>query len=603
MIENTSLLFKAIHSRGIFFLSISLFCLGTSQGQLAYQDISQDVLSSPISHGQITNVGLGPGISFVDYNSDGWDDISIPASGTEDFQFLKNVGGTFEIDPLPISSNGKQARQISWVDFDNDGDLDFFATGEQGDLWFYEHLDSGNYEDITNASGFITSSVEYWGNSWGDIDNDGFLDVFISVRDNAQIDYNYLYKNNGDGTFSDITASAQLSNVGYITFCSSFFDYDKDGDQDIYLANDKDETPNILYRNNGDSTFTDVSIESGTDLYMSAMSTTIDDYDNDGWLDIYITNFYPPFIDGATIGNALLHNNADGTFTNVALESNTRFDSIGWGAVFTDADGDMDKDLYVSGQPDGTGGLLPSAFYENDDLQSFELREDIGFGNNSFRSFGNAIGDVENDGQADIIVINTNNEPINIWNNQQQTSNHWLKIKLEGTTSNRMGVGALLEIKVGDIYQYNYTLCGEGYSSQNSQSEFFGVGDNTEIDHLKIIWPSGQEELINNLEVDQSIVVREGEGIVLSVEKTLENDALFALFPNPSSTHITLYYRTQTEAFATIFNVQGQYISKQALSREKENYRFDISHLANGIYFLEVRDKESIIRKKFIKID
>lgn len=576
--------------------------LGTVQhlaAQLSFADTASTVLENSITHGVITNVGLGPGISFVDYNGDGWDDISIPASSSEDFQFLKNEGGSFVLDVLPITSNGNQARQISWVDFDNDGDLDFFATGEQGDFWFYENEGAGVYTNITAQSGLIPEAIEYWGNSWGDYDNDGLLDVFISVRDNAQIDHNRLYRNNGDGTFTDVTQESLLETTGYITFCSAFFDYDRDGDQDIYTANDKDVTPNKLYRNNGDGTFTDVSIESGTDLYMSAMSTTIDDYDNDGWMDIYVTNFYPPFEEDVTLGNALLHNNGDGTFTNVGLESNTRFDSIGWGAVFLDADGDMDKDLYVSGALDGTNDFLASAFYENEDLMSFELREDIGFGENAFISMGNAIGDIDNDGLPDIVVVNVANQPINIWRNKTEAANNWIKINLEGVVSNRMGIGAQIEVKTDDIFQYGYTLCGEGYASQNSSNEFFGLGENTSITHIKVTWPSGGEDFIENVEANQTITIKEGEGI-LSIEEATKLAPFFKAYPVPTRDYLQIDYSVSELSVLNIYGVLGSIIHTQNLDPSLRNTTVDCSDLPSGIYILEMVSSNEVRTQKMI---
>lgn len=576
-----------------------IFLTTSLKAQLEFEDVMASVIDVSISHGDITSVGLGPGISFVDYNGDGWDDISIPASSTKDFQFLKNVGGTFEIDPLSITSDNHQARQISWVDYDNDGDLDFFATGEQGDLWLYKN-DEGSYTNVTETSGLTILSIAYWGNSWGDYDNDGYLDVFISVRDNSQIDHNMLYRNNGNGTFTDVTEAAQLLDIGYITFCSAFFDYDNDGDQDIYTANDKDVTPNKLYRNNGDGTFTDISIESGTNLYMSAMSTTIDDYNNDGWLDIYVTNFYPSFVDDATPGNALLRNNGDGTFTNLGLESNTRFDSIGWGAVFLDADSDMDKDLYVSGMPDGFGELISSAFYENLDLENFQIRNDIGFGANPFTSIGNALGDLDNDGLADIVVVNVDDQPLNLWKNVNETGNHWLKVNLEGVISNTMGIGAMLELTTGNVVQYNYTLCGEGYASQNSRNEFFGLGASTEVDQLKIIWPSGEEDIIENIEVDQTIKVREGEGVVLSISDEIVSSQYLHVYPIPVSKFLNIEYVIEETSRLSVFNMNGQRVLQEQIGATSKSTQLDCRKLSSGLYIIEVRGEQYVQRTKIL---
>ncbi|MCP4801292.1 MAG: VCBS repeat-containing protein, partial [Bacteroidetes bacterium] len=166
------------------------------------------------------------------------------------------------------------------------------------------------------------------------------------------------YRNNGDATFTDVSSSAGISNLNHLSLCASFFDFNNDGWQDIYIANDRFTTSNILYKNNGNGTFTDVSSSSGSGITMDAMSTTIGDYNSDGFLDIYITN--------TSSGNYFLENNGDETFTNIASSNGTLFQSISWGAVFLDADNDSDLDLYVSGMRDGTSGQLPSAFYQND---------------------------------------------------------------------------------------------------------------------------------------------------------------------------------------------------------------------------------------------
>jgi len=182
---------------------------------------------------------LGPSISFFDFDNDGWDDVTVPASATRDFRFFKNVAGTFEELNLGISSNTIQARHAIWIDVDNDGDNDFFATSDLGHLWLYRNEGGNSFTDITDTSGLPAADLPYWGSSWGDYNNDGFLDVFISIRDADQVEGNLLYQGNGDGTFINTTAVSGIDPAGYITFCSSFFDYDNDGDQDIYTANDK----------------------------------------------------------------------------------------------------------------------------------------------------------------------------------------------------------------------------------------------------------------------------------------------------------------------------------------------------------------------------
>jgi len=478
-------------------------------GQTFFSDVQSNLVDQEVRYGDVVTFH-GPGISFADYDNDGWDDISIPASTTRDFQFLRNTGGQFEVQQLPISSGGIEAQQVTWVDFDNDGDLDFFATSDVGQCWFYRNDGNGFYTDILSASGIALQEWQYGGVSWGDYNNDGNLDAFLMVRDIDMDRHNLLYRNEGDGSFTDVTLAAGLSLERKLTLAAVFLDYNRDGYQDIFLANDKETIPNQLYLNTGNGTFLDVSIASGMDVRMDGMSATIGDYDRDGWMDIYITNGSTVEFPESVIGNAFMRNNKDETFTNVALQNGTRFDSFAWGAVFLDTENDGYLDLYVSGELDGSDGKLPSAYFENDGSGNYNIPSSAGFENNTYVSYGNAIGDIQNDGLPDIAVVNIDDQPLNIWENQSVNTGNWLKVKLQGTTSNRMGIGSLIKVKAGENRYYEYTACGEGYISQNSASEFFGIGDAATIDYVQVTWLSGQTDRIENVTPNQSIAIVEG---------------------------------------------------------------------------------------------
>ena len=294
----------------MFFL-ITVTYLGT-YAQVSFEEGLATLANGNITYGNISSFH-GPGISFADFDNDGRDDITIPSSENRDFQFLHNTGGQFELLELPISSEGVMARQVTWVDIDNDGDNDFFATGDTGRSWLYRNEGNNNFTDILEESGLAMPSWEYWGVCWGDYNNDGLLDAFLMVRDPEQENYNLLYRNDGNGTFTDVTASAGLMLEGTFTQAAAFLDYDRDGYQDIFVANDKDEIANTLYRNLGEGRFQDVSIASGMDLKMDGMSAAVGDPNNDGWLDIYITNIYPTPVPGSVVGNAFMRNNKDGT--------------------------------------------------------------------------------------------------------------------------------------------------------------------------------------------------------------------------------------------------------------------------------------------------
>jgi len=533
---------------------------------------------------------IGNGISFCDYNNDGWDDITLPSEAGQPLRFFKNVNGSFTEDYLNLPSNISQLKQVNWVDFDNDGDKDLFVTSNASGNKLYLNDGDLNFTDITVSSQLPTINIFTYGAAWGDYNNDGFLDVFLSNRDVNELIPNYLYKNNGDGTFTDVSITSGILNVSDLTFCSSFLDFNNDGWQDIYVSNDRIENPNVLYKNNGDGTFTDVSISSNTDLMIGAMSVTVEDYNNDGWLDIYVTN--------TVEGNVFLKNNGDETFTNVAVTNGTTFKSIGWGAVFLDADNDMDLDLYVSGLLDGSNSnYLSAAFYENNGVGQFSIPS-TGFSNDNRESYSNAIGDVDNDGLPEIIVSNADDENIFIWKNETVTTNNWLKVKLEGVQSNRDGIGSFIEISINGNKQYRYTLCGEGYLGQNSSTEVFGLGNNTKADYVKITWLSGVEDIYYNVLANQVLNAVEGSGTLSVQEYNLENSV--SIYPNPTSK--ILFFKTNKEINrVTIYNVIGEEIITNISSTEIHD-GVDVSNLPEGLYFIKVIDNlNSITSLKFIK--
>lgn len=553
----------------VFFL-VFLFFFPTVNAQISFEDVANEI-GTAYSYGTST---WGGGVSFADFDNDGWDDLTFASEEGTEIYFLKNNDGIFNSISLNGISNTFKTKQVIWVDYDNDGDQDFFVTGFEGVNKFYKNDGDMNFTDISSTIGFFQTDLFTYGVSFADMDNDGDLDAFISNRDGVADDQrNYLYRND-EGTYIDITASAGLSMSSHLSFCSIIFDYNNDGFQDIYISNDKPDNLNILYKNNGDGTFDDVSEYSGAGIGINAMTTTIGDYNNDGWFDIYITN--------TPEGNELLRNNGDGTFTNVAEATATTFNSVGWGAVFLDADSDGLLDLYVSSDFDGSvGSFLSAAFYHQQNNETFIIPENIGFQDDTRKSYTNAIGDIDNDGKPDIVVGN-DIEPNFLWANTTVNENNWLKVKLEGVISNRDGIGNTIEINIDGQSQYRYTLAGEGYLSQNSFYEFFGMGNATEVDYVKVTWTAtGEIEIINNIAANQAIIIKEGSG-VLSSENNLKETA-FSVYPNPSSNGIfKLSVLNQEKVSVQVFDISGRLMTNK--NNLKDNDQINLSHYQKGIY-------------------
>lgn len=531
---------------------------------------------------------LGGGISFCDFNNDGWDDITIGTQSGDPLKIYKNNGdGTFSLETSMVPNNNAQQKQVIWVDFDNDGDKDLYVSSDVDGSRLYKN--NGNIlTDFTASSGLPIAAQDNFGASWGDYNNDGNLDVFLCNRGLSNPQPNYLYKNNGDGTFTNVSASAGIDTGSHLSFCSAFFDYNNDGWQDIYMANDKVNTTNILYKNNGDGTFTDVSEESGTNMAIDAMSVTISDFDRDGWFDIYVTNGIP--------GNYLLRNNGDGTFSNVAAGTGTMFESIAWGSVFLDANNNGDLDLYVSGSLDGgVPSLMSAAFYTNNGNGTFSIQPSSGFENDTSESYSNAIGDTDNDGFPEIIVSNSGGDDIFLWKNETTSSNNWLKVDLEGVASNKQGIGATIELRSEGVSQYRYTVCGEGYISQNSETEFIGIGSNTSIDYVKVTWLGGAQDIIYNVTPNQKISIQEGSSPLSTEEFQVKNE--IQAYPNPTTGKIWVQTANNQTYQYLVFDSRGVQVKKGQIAPQNH---IDISTLSSGYYLLKIIGEKGIFNKKIM---
>jgi hypothetical protein len=271
------------------------------------------------------------------------------------------------------------------------------------------------------------------------------------------------------------------------------------------------------------------------------------------------------------------------------------FNSNGWGAVFLDADNDMDLDLYVSGESNGSlPQYLSSAFYENVDTSYFQLNNNA-VPNDFAYSFGNALGDTDNDGYPEIVVNNIDHDNIYLWKNNTNTSNNWLKVKLEGTTSNRNGVGSFIEISINGNKQYRYSCLGEGYLSQNSATEHFGLGIETIVDYIKVKWLSGIEDIIYNVSANQTLNIVEGSSLSLNDYENLEG---LTFYPNPVDDILTLDAKKEIES-VRVYNLLGQLVMS---SHPKAIHcEVDLTNMQKGTYIVKIEFIDALSSIRIIK--
>jgi enediyne biosynthesis protein E4 len=333
---------------------------------------------------------------------------------------------------------------------------------------------------------------------------------------------NILYRNLGNGKFEDVSAKAKIDQTsGHYAFSVSTFDFDDDGWPDIYVA--CDSTASILYHNNRDGTFTDVAVVAGAAFNedgreQAGMGSAIADYDGDGRLDIFKTNF-------SDDTSTLYRNNGNGTFDDVTFPAGlglyTRY--LGWGTVFLDFDNDTWPDLLlvnghvypeVDKQNLGSSYEEPRILYHNNGDKTFsDISAQAGPGITAVHAGrGLAVGDLWNDGRISAVISNMNARP-SLLVNQVRSSNHWVGLKVVGTKSNRDGIGARVTLKVGARVLVDEVRSGSSYDSNSDVRIHFGLGGATKIDWVQIRWPSGLTERFENIPVDAIHTLKEGSGV------------------------------------------------------------------------------------------
>ncbi len=462
------------------------------------------------------SVNFGSGVSFYDFDEDGLDDLSFTMTN-DSLVFYRNTGDGFELMPSFIYGDG-ESKCALWVDYDNDHDLDLILSVNFGLHYVFNNDGNFNFTDVSFEAGMYGVQERHYGLSFSDFDKDGDLDMYTCVYafDAGTVPYhtlNHLFRNDGDGTFTDITEEAGVGDGIRLSFQSVWFDYNLDGWEDLFVVNDR-LFANSLYKNNGDGTFTDVSDEAGIQFAgQDPMTATVGDYDNDGDLDIYLTNTGVP-------GKLpkLLRNNSDDTFSDVANDAGVTIPHWTWGALWVDYNNDAWHDLYVAtGNPSPVVPFMPNRFFESNGDGTFSNAVGQFADAPSVRSFAIAKGDHNNDGFYDIAVLNHDIYDAELWENTPN-SNHFVKITLEGTASNSMAIGSWIKVFAGGQQYTQWTMCGENYLSQDSQHKIFGLGEYTFIDSIQVTYSLGHTDTYYNLAADEHYHFVEGETYSVEVE-------------------------------------------------------------------------------------
>jgi enediyne biosynthesis protein E4 len=502
---------------------------------------------------------VGAGCAFFDYDNDGWMDIYLVNSGAADFYtpatplknalYHNNHNGTFsDVTDKAGVAGGTFGMGVAAADYDGDGWQDLYVTGYGRNL-LYRNNGNGTFSDVTDkagvaAPGWTTCAV------WFDYDNDGRLDLFVSAfvaydktqhvlctdETLKQFYYcvprlfkprpSYLFHNNGDGTFADMSKESGIAGSPGKSFGAVASDFNNDGLMDLFVANDT--MPNFVFINQGGGKFEEEGLAAGVAYGdngkpRSGMGVDAADTDGDGWQDLFVANIDQEFF-------SLYRNRKDLSFTDDPGEIASATQMLsGWGLKFFDYDDDGDADLLlVNGHPDDLIEMRAARVKYQEPLLMFE-NTGRGFKNVSaqsgavfakeFSGRGMAVGDFDNDGDLDALVSNNGQPPV-LLRNQGGNRNNWLGLQLVATKSNPAAIGALITWQAGGLKRSRLKTGGGSYLSSHDPREVLGLGEAAKLDSLEIRWPSGKLDRLTNLPPNTYVKVVEGAGLARAAPAT-----------------------------------------------------------------------------------
>ena len=464
---------------------------------ILYRNNGDATFTDVTAQAAVGDTGYGVGCAAADYDNDGHQDLYVTNYGTN-VLYRNNGDGTFtDVTQKAGVGDSRWSTSCAFLDYNLDGYLDLYVVN-----YIKFSLAESRWWEVRGFRTYCSPTERLAG------------DVFVSESDT-------LYRNNGDGTFTDVT---EASGVFFraLGLAVAVGDYDNDGAPDIHIANDMEG--DYLFRNNGDGTFANVTLFSGTGYDEnggagSGMGSAFGDYDNDGYLDLVISNT-------SSMPVNLFHNERVGFFSDVSFVSGVgqvTLPDFKWAVEFIDYDNDGFNDIFVAnGHLQDNVEQFADATYAQQDVlfqnqrggKFVDVSVETGFQLLPKKvGRGAAFGDYDNDGDIDIF-LNNSNQTANLLRNDGGNKNHWLMIKTVGTESNRDGIGTRINLISGGVSQVKEVRSGSSYLSQNDLRVLFGLGNRTTVDQIQVRWPSGVVETFSDVEVGQRLIIKEKEGVI-----------------------------------------------------------------------------------------
>lgn len=573
--------------RSILF-SCFLLVLGMAGSAQQFTQLSD----SPL----VTTPGDSRSVNIVDVNGDGLDDVFISNglnTGQNNELYLNLGNGVFQpVQNDPIVLDNSPSDGATFADTDNDGDLDaYMVTWYGAPNFFYRNEGNGAFTHLTEAvAGNLGTYSETA--AFGDFNSDGLVDVFVTNSGGDDL-RNFLYRNTGNNEF--VKMSGYYLNEQIASRSANWVDYDNDGHLDLYVTHEG-ESKNMLLRNNGNGGFIKITDDPTVAEMPSSITASWGDVNNDGWFDLFVGNtgnFTPE-------NNRLFLNNGNGAFTAAAPGPINSDGGCTFGSAFADYDNDGDLDLFVANG--FCNGVITNFLYKNTGAGVFE-RDLTSLPNYVTPcSYGAAWGDLDENGFPDLVIANCKKssgatQPNHTVFMNNGNGNHWLKIKLVGTTSNRAAIGAQIRVKAvidgQTVTQLRDISAQSGYCGQNSLTAQIGLGTATQADSIFIRWPSGQEQALGQTAAGQTITVVEGEAS--AVETLPKNKSLsLKIAPNPFGDSLNWTLQMDKPIRYGRFELtdtQGKTVLRKSLApMEPGMHQFQAvtGHLPAGVYSLRL---------------